>query len=263
MWSLGKCKGDKGLVYVASRMCHEGVVLFLSFNTFLIATVSWLLASMALIGRLPVSWGFDYIWKLCYENLEASTQMKTSFSSPPSQSVVAKYPWFWRPFRFQMPCSRVYTHQLSQNNSTLGHLNGNALPYLSHWEMVKKNWWFRSPQFWFRSLDIYSWYTSLFPSCRIPSSSYYIHRWSPFPFPFLTMSHTYTQMHTYTFISLLSLLLHGNSHHYNLCSTETLVQRFEENQNAFRYHRVCEGVIIISLTKKTTTVFFPQMPERI
>lgn len=71
------------------------------------------------------------------------------------------------------------------------------------------------------------------------------------------MSRTYTQMHTHTFISLLSLLLHGNSRHYNLCSTETLVQRFEENQNAFHYHRVCEGVIIIPLTKKNHTIFSP------
>lgn len=59
------------------RSCVFSVV-----NTCLIAIVSWLFVSSALAGQVPMSWGFYCIWKLCYENLRASTKTKTSFSSP-------------------------------------------------------------------------------------------------------------------------------------------------------------------------------------
>lgn len=46
---------DKDLVYRASRV-HQGRSCVISVaNTFLIAPVSWLLASLALIGQVPIS----------------------------------------------------------------------------------------------------------------------------------------------------------------------------------------------------------------
>lgn len=46
---------DKDLVYRTSRV-HRGRSCVISVaNTFLIALVSWLLASLALIGQVPIS----------------------------------------------------------------------------------------------------------------------------------------------------------------------------------------------------------------
>lgn len=115
----------------------------------------------------------------------------------------------------------------------------------------KMHWWFKSPQLWFRSLDTHSWYTSLFPSCSTPSSSYYIHRRSPSPIP-NNVTHIHMNAHTYVHLSLLPAPpWEFPSLHFML--NRTLLQRLEENQNAFHYHRVCEGVIIIPLTKKKKT----------
>lgn len=67
-------------------------------------------------------------------------------------------------------------------------------------------------------------------------------------------------MHAHAHMAVFPLSPHhGPPHPYNPCSTKTLVKRFEKNQNAFHYRRVCEGVVIAPPTKES---FSSQMPER-
>lgn len=135
---------------------------------------------MALIGRLPVSWGFwlhleAMLWKpwslhtnenfLFFPSLpEGGGQVPLVLEAFPMSNALQQW---------------VCSQQLSQNDSTVGHLNGNGLPYLSHWELVKENALkIQESPVLMQIFGHISMIFLTFPSCSTPSSSYCIRHWS-------------------------------------------------------------------------------------